>query len=136
MSGPSFRLWLLRAMGERPSSAAVTHYPSFKNRRASGSCSVTRTCSLRFNPKFTPVDLHSLEASTPTRAPCRHKPTRYVKVINYENRSPQFPGSFVFGIGVGQKPAIVGGIYSTLRNRRAAFDRGERGNRLYHRRQQ
>jgi len=39
---------------------------------------------------------------------------RYVKVINHENRSAEVSGSFVFGIGVGEKPTIVGGIYSTL----------------------
>jgi hypothetical protein len=47
------------------------------------------------------------------RAALTLHPNRYVRVINYENRSSWFPGSLVFGIGVGEKPTIVGGICST-----------------------
>jgi hypothetical protein len=34
--------------------------------------------------------------------------------INYENGSSWFPGSFVFGIDVGEESTIVGGRCSTL----------------------
>jgi hypothetical protein len=34
---------------------------------------------------------------------------RYLKIIHYENRSPWFPGSVVFGIGVGENKAVAGG---------------------------
>jgi hypothetical protein len=33
-----------------------------------------------------------------------------LKLIDYENRSPWFPGSVVVGIGVGENQAIAGGI--------------------------
>jgi hypothetical protein len=33
-----------------------------------------------------------------------------LKLIDYENRSPRFPGSVVFGTGVGENKAIAGGI--------------------------
>jgi hypothetical protein len=33
-----------------------------------------------------------------------------LKLIDYENRSPWFPGSVVFGIGVGENKAVAGGI--------------------------
>ena len=32
---------------------------------------------------------------------------KYVKVIYYENKSSWFPGSFICGIGVGEKPTVV-----------------------------
>jgi hypothetical protein len=34
----------------------------------------------------------------------------YLKSTDYENRSPWFPGSVVFGFGVGEKQAVAGGI--------------------------
>jgi hypothetical protein len=33
-----------------------------------------------------------------------------LKLIDYENRSPWFPRSVVFGIGVGENQALAGGI--------------------------
>jgi hypothetical protein len=37
-------------------------------------------------------------------------PLLNLKLIDYENRSPWFPGSVVFGIGVGENKAVAGGI--------------------------
>jgi len=37
-------------------------------------------------------------------------PLLNLKLIDYENRSPWFPGSVVFGFGVGENKTIAGGI--------------------------
>jgi hypothetical protein len=37
-------------------------------------------------------------------------PLLNLKLIDYENRSPWFPGSVVFGIGVGENQAVAGDI--------------------------
>src|SRR5438270_123031 len=73
-------------------------------------------------------------------APSRTKVAyfHFLQIIDYENRSPWFPGSVVFGTGVGEGKARAGGIPATDRDSgtaRARANLGDRSNGLHHRRQ-
>src|SRR6266550_3473350 len=74
------------------------------------------------------------------RAPSRTKVAyfHFLQIIDYENRSPWFPGSVVFGTGVGEGKAVAISGGTTGRDSgtaRARANLGDGSNGLHHRRQ-